>query len=165
MAGAGPALGQLDLHPLLVDDPAPVGEMRGAGPGDGVVDEAGQACGGEQGNALVVELVGDEPPPAVDLSDAHRVGDSDVVVEGRRGVRLPEGHERLDREPRIGGVDQEHRDALVAGGIRIGAGRQPHVVGVVGEAGEQLLAVDHPFVAVPDCPGAQRRKVGAGLGF
>ena len=114
---------------------------------------------------LVVELVGDQPPAAVDLADAHRVGDADVVVEGRSGVRLPERHERLDREPGVGGVDQEHRDALVAGGVRVGAGRQPHVVGVVGEAGVQLLAVDHPLVAVPHGPGAQRRQVGAGLGF
>ena len=113
----------------------------------------------------MVELVGDEAPAGVEFADAHGIRYPDVVVEGGGGVRLAEGLEGLDGEPRVGCVDEEHGDALVCGSVWICPGGEPHVVGVVGEAGEQLLSVDHPAVAVPDRSGSQRGQVGAGIGF
>ena len=71
-----------------------------------------------------------------------------------------------DRRPgvaRILGVDDEDRDALVFRRIRVGAARQPDVVGVVGARGPHLLPVDDELVTMTDRCGAQRGQVGAGL--
>jgi hypothetical protein len=65
---------------------------------------------------------------------------------------------------RVGGGHGEDGDALVLGGVGIGAGGQPDVVGVAGEGGEDLLAVDHPLVAVLDRLGGERGQVGARAG-
>jgi hypothetical protein len=48
------------------------------------------------------------------------------------------------------------------GSLRVGAGEQDAVVRDVRQRRPDLLAVDHPVVAVPDGGGAQRRQVGAG---
>ena len=61
--------------------------------------------------------------------------------------------------------DDEHGDALVLGHIGVGAGGQPEVVGVAGQAGEDLGAVDDVLVAVAHRPGLQRGEVGAGVGL
>ena len=45
----------------------------------------------------------------------------------------------------------------------VGAGREPYVVGVVGEARVQLLAVDHPGVALMVCSCTKRGEVSAGI--
>jgi hypothetical protein len=45
--------------------------------------------------------------------------------------------------------------------LRVGTGGQPHVVGVAGEAGEDLLAVDDVLVAVAHSPRLERGEVGA----
>ena len=65
---------------------------------------------------------------------------------------------------RVHGHD-EHRDALVLGGLGIGADGQPDVVGVAGQAGEDLRPVDDVLVAVAHGPGGQRGQVGAGVGL
>lgn len=49
--------------------------------------------------------------------------------------------------------------------IRVGADREPDVVGVGGAAGEHLLAVDHVLVTVADGGGADRREIAAGSRF
>ena len=49
-----------------------------------------------------------------------------------------------------------------SGSVRHG---QPDVVGLVGAAGEDLVAVDEPLVAVAHGPGSQRGEVGAGTGL
>ena len=71
-----------------------------------------------------------------------------------------------DRRPGVAGilrVDDQDRNALVLRGFRIGAARQPDVVGVVAAGGEDLLPVDDVLVAVANRGGAQRRQVGARL--
>ena len=50
-------------------------------------------------------------------------------------------------------------------GLRVGAHRQPHVVGVCDQAGPHLLAVDDVVVTVAHRRGAQRSKVGARAGL
>ena len=76
-----------------------------------------------------------------------------------------DGDDRAAREPgRVGGHAQD-RDALVLRGVRVGAHRQPDVVGLLGAAREDLGPVDDVLVAVAHGPGAQRRQVGAGLGL
>ena len=67
--------------------------------------------------------------------------------------------------PGRGHVQQEVRNALALGGIRVGAGQQQAPVGVHTAAGPQLLAVDDVVVAVASGRGAQARQVGAGLRF
>ena len=62
-------------------------------------------------------------------------------------------------------VDREDRDAGVLGGARVRAHREPDVVGVAGEAREDLLPVDHVVVAVAHGAGRERREIGAGAGL
>jgi hypothetical protein len=49
--------------------------------------------------------------------------------------------------------------------VRIGPCGEPDVVGVIGKARPQLLAVDDPVVAVANGARLERREVGAGVGF
>ena len=121
--------------------------------------------GRRQRHALVVQLVRDEVPAPIDAGDDGVVTDAHVVVEGRRRRRV---HHRVDLRVREAGVGRRHeedRDALVLRRVRIGAGREPDVVGVRREGREDLLAVDDPLVAVLHGSGAQRGQVGAGAGF
>ena len=77
--------GQMDLHPLLVDDPTPVGQLLVLGPTLDLGDAAKDAGHRADGHPLVVELVGDQLPALVLL--AHQVArrDPDLVVEGGAG--------------------------------------------------------------------------------
>ncbi len=105
--------------------------------------------------------VGDRPP--VVLVADHGVG-------GRAGIghedlveQRPPGHllERTNVHPRLMHVDREVADALVLGGLRVGAGDQHPEVGVVAAGGPHLLAVDDPLVAVLDGPSLEPRQVAA----
>src|SRR5699024_1091460 len=94
---------------------------------------------------FVVELGGEHLPPAVDLADHHVGGHPHVRVVG--GVDVVGAVARDDRgvgEARVGGVDDEDRQAPVAGVRGAGAGGEPDVVGVVAAGGPHLLAVDDP---------------------
>ena len=71
--------------------------------------------------------------------------------------------QRVHRDARGLHVHDDHRDALVLGGVGVGAHREPAVVGVRGERGPHLLAVDDVLVTVANGPGLQRGQVGAGL--
>ena len=51
------------------------------------------------------------------------------------------------------------------GGARVGAHGEPDVVGVAGEAREDLLSVDHVRVALAHGAGRERREIGAGSGL
>ncbi len=104
-------------------------------------------------------------PSAVDLADAERVGHAHAGVEGC--VRAFAAHRvhRVDLDPRCVERHQEHREALVLGELGIGPGQQEHVGGFVGQGGEHLLAVDHPFVAVAHRTRLGRGDVGAGVGL
>ena len=130
---------------------------------DAVVERR-EPPGRTEHHPLVVELGGDQPPAAVLLADEHVGGHPDVVVVRGVGVVRAVGQDhRRPRVARILGVDDQHRNALVLGGFRIGTAREPDVVGVMAAGGEDLLAVDDVLVAVADRGGAQRRQVGARL--
>ncbi len=89
-----------------------------------------------------------------------------VVVEG--GARGRAGHRRApaSRRSRASSVGTMMMlRPLCRWRLLVGAARQPHVVGVLDEAGPHLLAVDDVLVAVADRSGAQRREVGARLGL
>ncbi len=131
------AAGRLDPHPL------------------------GQGADRGETHPLVVELAGDEAPALVPLPDEGGARHPDVVVvRGGRG-HPADGDQRGAGEPRRRGGHEEDRDALVLGGVGVGPGGQPDVVGLVGAAGEDLVAVDDPLVTVEHGPGAQRGEVGA----
>ena len=79
--------GEVELHPRLIDDAAAVGELRLPSPSATTssnvpFDHAGAA----QRDALVVELVGDQLPAAVELADQVADRHADVVVERLVGV-------------------------------------------------------------------------------
>jgi hypothetical protein len=153
------------LHPRLVDHAAPVGELRRARPGEEVVERALDHAGAAERDALVVELVGDELPAAVDLPDDVRLRHADVVVERLVGVHVAHVLDGRHAEARRVRRHDDHRDALVLGRLGIGAAREPDVVGVGGEAREDLLPVDDPLVAVEDGARLERRQVGARVGL
>ena len=85
---------------------------------------------------------------------------ADVLVERVVDVVVPQELHRDDADARRVHGHQEHGDALVLGDVRVGAGGQPDVVGVAGEAGEDLRAVDHVLVAVTHGSGGERGQVG-----
>ena len=113
----------------------------------------------------MVELHGDEFPTAVDLTDHVLLGHPHVGVVGGRGDHTTN---RDDGGPfealGVGGHDDD-ADALMLGGIGVGATGQPHVVALIGPRRVDLVAVDDPLVAVQHGGGAQAGKVGAGLGL
>ena len=45
------------------------------------------------------------------------------------------------------------------GGVYIGAGQQQSPAGFVGQAGPDLLTVDHPIVSIEHCRGGQTRQI------
>src|SRR4051812_15222747 len=61
--------GEVELHPLLVDDAAAVGELRLLSPTTHLVEGTVDHAGGAEGDALVVELAGDELPSLVLAAD------------------------------------------------------------------------------------------------
>ena len=62
-------------------------------------------------------------------------------------------------------VHQEVGEALVLGGVGVGAGDEHAPLRELGEGRPDLLPGDDPFVAVLDRAGLQRGEVGAGLGL
>ena len=60
---------------------------------------------------------------------------------------------------------QEERDAAVPAGVGIGAGEEEDPRRVDGERGPDLLAVDHPLVAVADGAGRERSEIGTRVRF
>ena len=160
------ALGEVHLHPALVDQRlAVVGRLRRRPGHDVLVEGEGQAAPGGQPHPLVVELRGDHAPALVLLPHPVGHGDAHVVVEG---LRRREATDRVDDRPLEARRRRRHaqdRDALVLGDVGIGAHGQPDVVGLVGTAGEDLGPVDHVLLAVTHRPRAQRGQVGARLGL
>ena len=60
---------------------------------------------------------------------------------------------------------EQERDALVLGGVGVGAGEHEDPVGEVPGRGPDLLPVDHPLVAVEHGPAPEVAEVGAGVGL
>ena len=59
-------------------------------------------------------------------------------------------------------VHDKHGQALVLGRFRVRAGQQDPVIGEVGTGGPDLLAIDHPFIAVLDGASLNTRNVRTG---
>lgn len=167
----GVGAGQGAAYPGQIDDAAAVGERGGGGPALYVVERADRhrAVGG-QGDAFVVELVGDQAPALVLLADPARGRHPDVVVV--TGGRVVRG-QGVDDRAGVAGVarrDQQHRDALVERYALLGRGRadrEPDPVGGVAVRRPDLLAVDRVrtggLVPVPYRAGLQGRQVGASV--
>ena len=92
---------------------------------------------------------------------AADVGEEDLVELGGAVDLL----DRADLDARLLHGDEEVGDAGVLGGVGVGAGQQEDVVGVLGLGGPDLLAVDHPLVAVELGPGLERRPGRSGVGL
>ncbi len=57
------------------------------------------------------------------------------------------------------------RDTPVLGRVGVGASDQDPELGMVGARGPDLLTVDNPFIAVPDCSGGERGQIRPGAGL
>ena len=113
--------------------------------------------GGEEGGALVVEDPGHLVPAVVDLAAEHGAdGDADVVVvDGGHGGDVglaAHDVDGCDGDAGRGQRDEEDREAPVALGVGVGAGHADVDVVLVelghAMAAPELLAVEHPLVAV-----------------
>ena len=91
---------EVDLHPLLVDHPATVGELGLLRPRARVVEHALDHTRRAQRDALVVELVGDEAPAAVLFADEVADRHPHVFVVGDVGVGRAEVVDRHVAEAR-----------------------------------------------------------------
>ena len=98
------------------------------------------------------------------FSAGTRASLKNTSLKSRSSGRRPT---RTACAPRPGSVGRDHQraDALVLGGVRVGAHERQQHVGVVRAGGPHLLPVDHEVVAVAHGPGAQRRQVGARARF
>ena len=159
--GLGVHASEVELHPLRVDQAPAVGILGVLRPLTDTVERREDRLRRNQRYPFVVELVGDQLPSCVLLTDQAGRRYAHVLVVGGAGVDACHGVHRRPGEALRGGGHNEHRDAAVLLGLRVGAYGQPHVVGVRDEAGPHLLAVDDVVVAVAHRGGAQCREVGA----
>ena len=163
--GLGVHPGQVELHPLRVDEPRPAGVLGVLRPLANLAQGQEYWLRRHQGDALVIELVGHQLPATVLLADQVGHRHPHVRVVGGAGVHTGHGVHRRPGKTLGGGRHDQHRDAAVLLGLRVGAHRQPDPVGVCDQAGPHLLAVDHVVVAVADRGGTQVGQVGAGTGL
>ena len=92
---------------------------------------------------------------------ASRVREEHLVELGR-AVGL---HDRPDLDAVLLHRHEQVADACVLRHLRVGARQQEDVVGVLRLRGPDLLAVDHPLVAVEVGTCLQPGEVGTGIGF
>jgi hypothetical protein len=132
-------------------------QILGPGPGADLGHVAPDARDRTDGHTLEVELIGDQRPPAVLFADQVGRGHPDVLVEGGAGELA--GHRGQWGPAEPGCVDRHDEDQqpLVLRDVRVGAGRQPHVVRVLDGTGVELLSVDDALVAV--APGPFKSKM------
>ena len=93
---------------------------------------------------------------AVRVGDAHRVEEHLVEVDLAADVA-----QRSDLDPGRVQVDDEVGEAATLRHVRVGAGQADREVREVRPRGPDLLAAEHPLLAVERGPGGQRREVGA----
>jgi hypothetical protein len=122
--------------------------------------------GGRRGAPLEAEGGHGHLPAVVEAAHDVVLGAAGVVEEHLVELTGPVG---LDDGPHLDALllhgHEQVRDAGVLGGARVGAGQQEDVVGVLGLRGPDLLAVDHPLVAVELGLRLERGEVGAGVGL
>ena len=104
-------------------------------------------------------------PTRVHPADARRVGHPHAGVEGGIGLLAAQGVDRLEIEPRRGRSHEEQRQPLVLGHLGVGTGEHEDVAAHLRRAGEHLLPVDHPLLAVTHRSRARRRHVGTRVRF
>ena len=156
-------------HDGVVERRAPVLEPPGRGLGDGGLDPvAAQALGHlEDGHRPFrgEGALGDGPAPvlvAEEVLDRHdHVVEEDLVEVGRP----PRLADRSHVDARRRHVDDQAADALVLGGVGVGADEEHAPVRLLGPAGPHLLPVDHVAVAVAHGAGLEAGQVGAGVGL
>ena len=120
---------------------------------------------GEPG-ALVHQRRDRHRPAVADAADDVRVGDPRLLDEDLVELALAgDLDQRLGFDPLLLHVHQEVGEALVLGGVGVGAGDEHAPLGVLGEGRPDLLPGDDPFVAVLDRLRLQRGEVGARLGL
>src|SRR4029077_10432676 len=89
----------------------------------------------------------------------------DIAVVDDVGTFATERSDALDLDARGVQRHQEHRQTLVFGQGRIGAGDQENILAVLCAGGEDLRTVDHPFFAVLNRANLGRRDVGTAVGL
>ncbi len=104
-------------------------------------------------------------PATVDLADAPLVADAHVVEEGDVDALAGERAHLLEADPGRVHRHQEEGEAGVLRALGAGAGEEEDPVGFLGDAGEHLLAVDAPVVAVAHGAGPCRRHVRTRIGL
>ena len=116
--------------------------------------------------ALVHQRGHGHPPAVAHATDAVGVGHADVGEVDLVELGLA-GHlaQRTDLDARRVHVEREVGEPLVLRGLGVGAGDEHAAVGDVGQRVPDLLAVDHPLVAVAHGPTAQAGQVGPGTGL
>ena len=118
---------------------------------------------GEPG-ALVHQRRDRHRPAVADAADDVGVGDPRLLDEDLVELALAgDLDQRLGLHPGLLHVHQEVGEALVLGGVGVGAGDEHAPLGVLGEGRPDLLPGDDPFVAVLDRLRLQRGEVGARL--
>ena len=119
-----------------------------------------------QPGALVHQRRQRDLPAVADAADDVRVGDPRLLDEELVELRLAgDLAQRADLDGLLLHVHQEVGQALVLGGLAVGARDEHAPLRVLGAAGPDLLAGDDPVVAVLDRARLERREVGAGVGL
>ncbi len=118
---------------------------------DDVVEQLAHADlqGEAEPGALVHQRRQRHLPAVADAADDVRVGDPGLLDEELVELRLAgDLAQRADLDGVLLHVHQEVGEALVLGGLAVGARDEHAPLGVLGAAGPDLLAGDDPFVAL-----------------
>ena len=130
-----------------------------------LVGDRGDRAEGEPG-ALVHQRRQRHRPAVADAADDVLVGDPRLVHEDLVELALAgDLDQRLGFDALLLHVHQEVGEALVLGGVGVGAGDEHAPLRELGQGRPDLLPGDDPFVAVLDGAGLQRGEVGARLGL
>ena len=103
----------------------------------------------------------------VESGNAHLI-EKDGVLDAGAGPGFAAGDEQIHRlDGEAGQIGRHHKPAqvFVPLGLRVGYGNRPHIVGAVGAADIDFLAVQHEFVAVAEGRRLHIGQIGAGLRF
>ena len=114
--------------------------------------------------ALVAQRAHHDAPAAIHSAD-DVVGRRTRVGEEHLGELAAAGHvaDRAHFDTRLIHRHQHHRDALVLGDLTVRAAQHVDPIGVSTERRPNLLAVDHPLIAIAHSRGAQAGEVAARL--
>ena len=136
------------------------------GLGDGSASSLRGAAATADAGALVHQGGHAHPPAVAHVPDAVRIGDPHfgqvhlvelgLARDLNQGANLDSGSVHIESE--VG-------EPLVLGHVRIGPGYKHAPVSDVGQRVPDLLAGDHPFVAVAHGPAGQAGQIRTGAGF